>query len=138
MAKVNLVNISLDSIGELLKDIREVITGRADPEKLKELDVKLAELENQLNLAQVEVNKIEARSPNWFVAGWRPFVGWVSGFALAYSFVLRPLLTWVSKMIGGPDFPAIDDQVLMSIVLAMLGMAGLRTFEKKNRVQALH
>ena len=75
---MGLINISLDSIGNLIKDIREAITGKGieDPNKKAELEYKLAQLEFALKQGQLEINKAEAQNPNWFVAGWRPAIGW--------------------------------------------------------------
>jgi len=83
-----LVNFSLGDVGNLFKDIREAITGKGieDPNKRAEIELKLRELEQALNMGQIEINKVEATNPNWFVAGWRPFIGWTGGFALAYIY----------------------------------------------------
>jgi hypothetical protein len=81
--------------------------------------------------AQLDVNKTEAQHTSLFVAGWRPFIGWTCGCALAYQFILRPLLPWLALVSGTqvPEMPNLDDS-LMELVMAMLGLGGLRTFEK--------
>lgn len=86
-------------------------------------------------LAQIEVNKIEAQSASIFVAGWRPFIGWVCGSALAYQFVAAPIATWVATWAGFavPTPPQLD-AVLWELVFGMLGMGTLRTFEKVKGV----
>ena len=86
-------------------------------------------------MAQVEVNKQEAQHRSMFVAGWRPFVGWTCAAALAYHFVLQPLI--VFALVVFPDtpvpvneLPKFDMQSLMTVLLGMLGLGGLRTYEK--------
>ena len=96
------------------------------------------ELKTQLqtaNLAQIEVKKIEAASKNWFVAGWRPSVGWVCSLAMMYHFILAPMIQFAVGIAGiQVELPEFDFSQLSTILMAMLGMAGLRTFEKKEKV----
>ena len=93
-----------------------------------------ADLRNSLQAwdkAQTDVNAIEAANASIFVSGWRPFIGWVCGIALAYQYVAAPLVMWLAMTLGvnlAPP-PRIDD-TLWQLVFAMLGMGGLRTFEK--------
>ena len=83
-------------------------------------------------MAQVEVNKAEASHRSIFVAGWRPFIGWTCGVALAYHFIFAPLIvfgaTWAGATI--PDLPVFDMDSLMTVLLGMLGLGGMRSFEK--------
>ncbi len=83
-------------------------------------------------MAQVEVNKAEAGHRSIFVAGWRPFIGWTCGVALAYHFIFAPLIvfgaTWAGATI--PDLPVFDMDSLMTVLLGMLGLGGMRSFEK--------
>ena len=83
-------------------------------------------------LAQVEVNKAEAQHRSIFVAGWRPFVGWVCGVALAYHFVFAPLILFAAAIAGVeiPELPSFDMETLTTVLLGMLGLGGLRSFEK--------
>ena len=105
----------------------------------KDLKMKLQhELETALhsaNLAQLEVNKAEAAHKSIFVAGWRPFVGWVCGVALAYHFILAPLLQF-GFALGGveQDLPEFEFGQLSTVLMGMLGLGGLRTFEKMKGV----
>lgn len=96
------------------------------------------ELKTQLqtaNLAQIEVNKIEAASKSWFVAGWRPSVGWVCSLAMMYHFILAPMIQFAIGIAGiQVDLPEFEFSQLSTILMAMLGMAGLRTYEKKEKV----
>ena len=106
-----------DDISGLGLEIRELLKGKEiDPQKLIEL--------------QSEINKVEAQHRTIFVAGWRPFIGWVCGVALAYNFILRDLLVWFI----GPEQvpPALQMEHLMTVLIGMLGLGGMRTFEKFN------
>ena len=82
---------------------------------------------------QLEINKIEAKHGSIFVAGWRPFIGWVCGSALVWNFILRPLISWIA-FLNGHDLagmPEINTAELTTILLGMLGLGGLRTYEKR-------
>jgi hypothetical protein len=118
LAKLLGLNTGGDSaLGSFAKDLREAIKGKEiDPAKALEL-IKV----------QNEVNKIEAQHRSIFVAGWRPFIGWVCGVALLYNFILRDIIAWLS-----PDImpPALQMDHLITILLGMLGLGGLRTYEK--------
>ena len=83
-------------------------------------------------MAQVEVNKAEAQHRSIFVAGWRPFVGWTCGVALAWHFVLAPFIMFFSAYFGVelPKLPTFDMESLLTVLMGMLGLGGLRTFEK--------
>ena len=101
----------------------------------KDLKTKLShELEKEiisLNRAQLEVNKVEAAHNNVFVAGWRPFIGWACGVSLAYHFIVEPIIQY-TLIVNNIDYntPEFDFSQLSTIVMAMLGMSGLRTYEK--------
>lgn len=83
-------------------------------------------------MAQVEVNKAEAKHRSTFVAGWRPFVGWTCGVALAYHFILQPCILFTVAVAGltVPALPEFDMGSLLTVLMGMLGLGGLRTFEK--------
>lgn len=87
-------------------------------------------------MAQIEVNKVEAASDSVFKGGWRPFIGWVCGAAFAYHFVLQPVLIFVMTYLGFavPTLPEFDMASLMTVLMGMLGLGGLRTFEKYKGV----
>lgn len=80
---------------------------------------------------QVELNKIEAAHRSVFVAGWRPAVGWICAAGVGWAYLGHPLFLWAAAL-WSPDLqpPAIQTDSLFELVLAMLGMAGLRSFEK--------
>ena len=90
----------------------------------------------ELAMAQIEVNKAEAASGSIFKGGWRPFIGWVCGFAFAYHFILQPILLFgaVAAGVSLPPLPEFDMSQMMPVLLGMLGLGGLRTYEKKTGV----
>src|SRR5882757_2674426 len=86
--------------------------------ELKELDAQL-----QTSLAQAAINQAEAESPDFFRGGWRPFIGWICGTALAYNFVARPLLAWLSVSLWlTPVPPPLELGELMPLMIGMLGL----------------
>lgn len=88
-------------------------------------------------MAQVGVNKAEAAHRSIFVAGWRPSVGWVCSLALAYHFLIHPILVFGFSVADVPlpaDLPQFDMDSLMTVLLGMLGLGGLRTAEKIKKV----
>ena len=93
-----------------------------------------AKLITEINKAQLEVNKVEAGHTSIFVAGWRPFTGWVCSIALAYHFILQPLLTFVLYARGVEIvLPVFDMGTLTTVLLGMLGLGGMRSFEKVKK-----
>ena len=90
----------------------------------------------QALLAQLEINKAEAASGSVFKGGWRPFVGWVCGIALLYHFILSPLIIFSVTLTGIeiPPIPEFDMGSLMTVLMGMLGLGGLRTYEKQKGI----
>lgn len=100
-------------------------------EKLTHEEVRMR-LMMQPGVAQVELNKVEASSRSTFVAGWRPFIGWICGVGLAMNFIVRPLLNYY-LLIFYPEVPIMESLemgTLMALITGMLGFGGLRTYEK--------
>lgn len=126
----------IDAVGDLASEFIE------DKDKRNELQVRLEELRDKADeraseeiLAQIELNKTEAQSGSVFVAGWRPFVGWVGGVSLAYSAIMYPLLSWLSRVCGyGGELPVLDNTLLITIMTGMLGLGTQRMMEKKWKV----
>ena len=111
---------------EPITAVGNVITGIFGDkgEKLSHEEV-MARIAQQPSLVQAEINKIEAQHRSIFVAGWRPFIGWVCGVSLAYTYIGSPILDiWVDTM------PKLDSETLYNLVLALLGLGGLRSREK--------
>lgn len=89
---------------------------------------------------QAETNTEEAKSSNLFIAGWRPFIGWTCGTAFAWAFVIQPFLTFILAAIGHPilNLPTLTVSEMMPVLLGMLGLGGLRSWEKSQGVQNVH
>ena len=91
---------------------------------------------HEANMIQAETNKEEAQHRSVWVAGWRPFIGWVCGIALAWHFVLSPVVlffaAWFNVVL--PALPSFDMGSLMTVLMGMLGLGGLRTFEKTKGI----
>lgn len=106
-----------------------------DPEaKTKAINAILGQLQ-AADLSQIEVNKVEAASGSLFVAGWRPMIGWCCAGALAFQYVVTPVVMWLAGIFGWniPMPPALDT-ILWELMFGMLGMGALRTFEKIKNV----
>ena len=90
----------------------------------------------QVMASQMEINKIEAQNPSLFVSGWRPFIGWVCGISLTYAAIIEPVSRFVAKVIFNyfGEFPVIDTTLTLQILLGLLGLAGMRSWEKKEGV----
>ena len=116
--------------------VDRLIPDKAAAERAKaDMEAALVKAANEAALAQVEVNKIEAAHSSVFVAGWRPAIGWVCAAALAWAFIVAPVATWGMAVFGVREtLPAIGSDNLFELVLAMLGLGGLRTFEKMRGV----
>jgi len=135
--------MALDPISAAL-DIGGKLIDRLWPDPAQAAVAKLELLKMQqegdlaVMVAQTDINKIEAGSTNLFVAGWRPFVGWCCGLAFVYAAILEPLARFISKVFFdyAGDFPVIDTTLTMQILLGLLGMAGLRSWDKKNGTAA--
>jgi hypothetical protein len=115
------------SLGVLAKDIREAIKGKElDPNKQLDIAAKLAEV-------QTKINEAEATHRSVFVAGWRPFIGWICGLSLMYSAFIEPLSRFIAKMNGYEGtFPIIDTTITMQVLLGMLGLGAVRSYDKKQ------
>ena len=128
------MNPIFDSISGVISGILKPVLDKAYPdanERLAAEEAINAAIASQV-IAQVEVNKIEAANANIFVAGWRPFVGWVCGSALAYTFVLQPFLIFILLVSGVviPPLPVLDWSALSIILTGMLGIGAMRSFDK--------
>lgn len=103
----------------------------ADPAERDKFATDMAQLQIQQEQTQTDTNKVEAASANLFVAGWRPFVGWTCGGALAYHFIIQPLLAFTFSALGHPIIlPDFDMTDLNTILMGMLGLGSMRSLEK--------
>lgn len=130
-------------IASLVDGVLDKIPNVNDRAKAKEdLEQELLGIVSIATRGQLEINKQEAAHKSIFVAGWRPFIGWVCGVGIAWQFVVIPILNWVILLLvinnpeleGIPNLPALDMAELMGLVFALLGMGGLRSFEKSRGV----
>ena len=130
---VPIITALLPALGTL---VDRLIPDRAAAEKAKaEMELQLVQAANAAAMAQIDVNKIEAGHSSVFVAGWRPSIGWVCAAGLAWAFVVAPVASWALLVLGiKAELPAIQFDHLFELVLAMLGIGGLRTFEKMRGV----
>lgn len=109
-----------------------------DPQKKAEAEMELFKMAQagdlQKVIGQLEINAREAQHQSIFVAGWRPFSGWVGGVGLAYAAVGHYILAWVSAINGWTPPPQVDTDILLYVLGGMLGLGTLRTYEKKQGV----
>jgi len=125
-----MLNILLPLISTV---IDRVIPDKNGASKAKQaIEAELIANATQLNLAQADTNKIEAAHRTVWVAGWRPFIGWVCGVAMAWHFVGVPLIMFLAAWSGTviPELPVFDMSSLMTVLMGLLGLGSMRTFEK--------
>lgn len=129
---MSLVGALTSVVPSVLGIIDKVVPDKGAAELAKsKIELELVQAATEINRLQAETNKVEAAHRSIWVAGWRPAIGWCSALGVAYFFVLEPLLQWAALALGWtittPKFP---EAALFEMVFAMLGMAGLRSFEK--------
>lgn len=113
-------------------DLAGQVIGRIWPDKSQQEREQLAAAV-QLVQGQLSVNAAEAASPGNFKGGWRPFIGWVCGVACAWNWIGLPVALFAAKLTGHPmEFAPANLSEMMPILLGMLGLGGLRTFERIN------
>lgn len=102
-----------------------------DPAQAAAAKLKMLEMMQNGDLAQLGVNQAEASNPSLFVSGWRPFIGWVCGSAFAWNYLFGPLITQLLLIAGHPvTYAPLELGEMMPVLLGMLGLGGMRTFEK--------
>ena len=119
-----------------------------DPEKKAAAQLELLKMQQNGDLAhlaaetdlaklQIQTNIEEAKSTNWWVAGWRPAIGWVCGAGLAYAALVEPFARFAAKVWFGytGDFPVIDTDLTLQILMGMLGLGAMRSVEKVKNVE---
>jgi len=90
---------------------------------------------HEIAKSQIEVNKEEAKSRHWWIAGWRPACGWICTLAMGYHFIIQPFLLFFLALFGlKMEIPVFDMETLMTVLLGMLGLGGLRSFEKHKKI----
>jgi hypothetical protein len=144
--------MDLIGIGSIIEGVGKVAGDliTTDKERLemaleeRKLALEEKKIDQATDLAQVDVNKIEAASTSVFVSGWRPAVGWVGVAGLAYQFLGYPLMQWVWAFGQGADLipkglpppPDLQVEQLMTLLAGLLGFGGMRSFEKYRGVAA--
>ena len=122
-------------IGPATKLLDKVIEDKDQKAKLAhELATMADKLAHEQQLAQMAINKEEASSGSLFKGGWRPCIGWICGIAFGYHFVLQPVIVFIVVLIGMdiPELPSFDMGTLLTVLGGMLGIGGLRTYEKQK------
>jgi len=135
--------MSLDPISAAL-DLGNTLISRIfpDPAQADAAKLELLKLQQSGDLAQMtaqtDINKEEAKSTNWFVAGARPFILWICGFAMLYCTLIEPILRFVATVLYGytGTFPVIDSNFTMQVMFGILGLGAMRSYEKKNNVES--
>jgi hypothetical protein len=142
----------LSGVGKFAKDIRESITGKEILtseerkiilDKTNELEKLALEADKSIALAQIELNKEEAKSDSLFKSGWRPMVGWACVTGLIYQMLIRTILPWILQaicLLTGqnivlPPLPELEINSLMTLLFGILGLGGFRTFEKVKGIK---
>ena len=124
-----LISSILPVAGEVIDRLVPDKNGAAKAKQ--ELEKALVHAEVSGLLGQIEINKVEAASRSVFVAGWRPFIGWSCGAAMAYSYVVQPILAFALAQTGHLiELPRVELGEMMPVLLGMLGLGGMRSFEK--------
>lgn len=127
----------IGSIADLVgKAIDKIFPDKTEAEKIKfQLSTQESQQAFQELMGQLQTNMEEAKSKSVFVAGWRPFVGWVCGFGFGWQYVIGPFFYWISALVGHPtQLPALDIGELMTLLFGMLGLGGLRSYDNKQKV----
>lgn len=120
------------TIKEVAGLIDDVFT--SDEEKAN-AKITLEKIQARLKEKQLDINKAEASHRSLFVAGWRPCLGWISALSIGYVYLFQPFIVMILKIVGSDVvLPNLDLSQLMPLVLGMLGLGGLRTFEKTKGV----
>lgn len=128
-----MINVIAPMVAGLLD---KVVEDKDEKAKLAHEIATMAEKQAHESLmGQIEINKAEAKHRTVFVAGWRPFVGWTCGAALLYHYLIQPMLIFAFTAYGITiDLPSFDMASLLTVLMGMLGLGGLRTFEKTKGV----
>lgn len=120
----------IEAVGNVLDNL---FTSKEEKLNAEQAKLRLLQIPGLVNQ---EINKIEAQHRSIFVAGWRPFIGWVCGSALLYAYILRDLISWAMEIYtpGTQPPPMISMEFMNTILLGMLGLGAARTVEKINKV----
>ena len=128
-----MIELLVGSVSALLS---RVIPDKSERDKLAHEIATIAEKQSHDQImAQLKVNKTEAAHKSLYVAGWRPFIGWSCGIAMAFNFIGLPLIGTLSVLYDTPlELPPLDLEIMMPVLLGMLGLGGMRSYEKRTGV----
>lgn len=123
-------------VGPISALLARIVPDKSERDKLAHEIATMAERQaHDQVMAQIEVNRTEAAHNSLYVAGWRPFIGWSCGIAMAFNYVGVPLVETGSVLYGTPlALNPLDLEVMMPVLLGMLGLGGMRSYEKRNGV----
>lgn len=134
--------MGIDPVSSIVSGVAAPLFGLIDnlftsDEEREAAKLKVLQMDQNGELAQIGVNMQEAKSEHLFVSGWRPAVGWVCVAAFAYTFVLMPFASFIALAVGmDPELlaalPDLDIGAMMPVLLGMLGLGAMRTYEKKH------
>lgn len=121
---------AIDAVSAVGNVVDQLFT--SDEERVQG-EMLMAKIRQKPALLQAEINRIEASHRSLFVAGWRPFIGWICGLGFLWAFIIHPFFQWV-VVVGGYDItpPALLTDNMMELVLALLGLGALRSVEKMS------
>lgn len=126
-----LIPVASSLIERLFPDPKEAERAKLELLKMEqEGELQRLATAKELALGQIEVNKAEAQSGSLFIGGWRPAIGWLCAGAIGYQYILNPIAAWYAMNNGLTAPPSVPSDDLFELVMLMLGVAGLRTFEK--------
>lgn len=130
---------AVESVSEFGTTIVDKIWVDADVESKRKAELTVLQMTQnfELMIKQIEVNMKEAQHASVFVSGWRPYIGWVCGMALSYAALVEPFARFIAVVAFDytGEFPVIDTDLTLQILLGMLGLAGYRTYEKSKGVE---
>lgn len=136
---IPLIGAILGGVTDLIGDMHTSDKERLDAEiELRKLGLEEKRIDQATDLAQIDVNKEEAKSVNLFVAGWRPAAGWVGVAGMAYAGIVEPMAQFVAKVGFGYSgvFPEVNTEVSLQVLLGLLGLGALRSWDKKSARKA--
>jgi len=137
MIQLPLIGAITETLGSIFGLVDKMIPDKDKAIQLKhDIQMKVLDLQSRVQTGQIDINKIEASHRSIFVAGWRPAIGWICALALGWHFIGYDLAVWIANIfsvdITMPTLVGTDN--LIEMVLAMLGLAGFRTYEKYKGV----
>jgi len=133
------MGLGIPIISDLIRGAKDLISEAIpDADQKRQVNLELDRLADNADqrlheqlMGQIAVNQTEAQHRSLFVAGWRPFIGWVGGVGVGWTFVASPLVEWLSRLGGWTGtMPELDTAQLMTLVLSLLGVGAMRSYDK--------